>query len=160
MNGDVEIIAYAMEPGPDPPFRIVAYDLPYAYNPGRTDWPMFCHDPQRTGCFNTPLPDRVSASATPGSESLGAMPSKFIQSCSPNPFNATTVASYELRVASHVSLRVYNTAGRLARTLVDGWRLAGKHQAVFDGSDLPSGIYLARLTAGEFQQTQKLVLMK
>jgi len=59
-----------------------------------------------------------------------------------------------------VSLRVYDTSGRFVGKLVDGWRQAGKHQAIFDGSDLPSGIYLARLTAGKFQQTQKLVLMK
>jgi hypothetical protein len=48
----------------------------------------------------------------------------------------------------------------LVRTLVDGRRPAGKHQAVFDGTDLPSGIYLARLTAGDFQETQKIVLLK
>ncbi len=78
----------------------------------------------------------------------------------PNPFNPSTVASFELRVPSHVSLRVYDTAGRLVRTLVDGWRPAGKHQAVFDGSGLPSGIYLAHLTAGDFSAVQKLILLK
>jgi len=57
-------------------------------------------------------------------------------------------------------LRVYDTAGRLVATLVDEWKLAGKHQAIFDGSGLPSGIYLARLQAGDFSQVQKLVLMK
>jgi hypothetical protein len=78
----------------------------------------------------------------------------------PNPFNPLTVASFELRVPSHVSLRVYDTGGSFVRTLLDGWRPAGKHQAVFDGSDLPSGIYLARITAGDWQQTQKLILLK
>ena len=88
-------------------------------------------------------------------------PSSFrLHPCHPNPFNPSTVASFELRFPSHVSLRVYDTAGRFVGKLVDGWRQAGKHQAIFDGSDLPSGIYLARLTAGKFQQTQKLVLMK
>ena len=65
-----------------------------------------------------------------------------------------------MRVPSHVGLRVYDTAGRLVATLVDEWKLAGKHQAIFDGSGLPSGIYLARLQAGDFSQVQKLVLMK
>ncbi len=36
----------------------------------------------------------------------------------------------------------------------------GTHQITFDGSDLPSGIYLARLTAGEYSAVQKLVLLK
>ncbi|HEX7344660.1 MAG TPA: T9SS type A sorting domain-containing protein, partial [bacterium] len=67
--------------------------------------------------------------------------------------------------ASHVDLRIYDTSGRLVATLVDGWKAAGKHQAIFDpkgagGSDLPSGIYLAKLTAGDHSQVQKLVLLK
>ncbi|RJX30492.1 MAG: T9SS C-terminal target domain-containing protein, partial [Desulfurivibrio sp.] len=37
---------------------------------------------------------------------------------------------------------------------------AGSHEVMFDGSGLPSGIYFARLTAGDFTQTQKLVLLK
>jgi len=93
-------------------------------------------------------------------------PSSFIlHPPHPNPFNATTVASFELPVASHVDLRIYDTSGRLVATLVDGWKAAGKHQAIFDpkgagGSDLPSGIYLAKLTAGDHSQVQKLVLLK
>ncbi|HEX7344368.1 MAG TPA: SBBP repeat-containing protein [bacterium] len=79
---------------------------------------------------------------------------------SPNPFNPSTALSFELRAASPVSLKVYDTAGRLVATLVDGWREAGIHETVFDGSKLPSGIYLARLTAGDFSAGQKLVLMK
>jgi len=78
----------------------------------------------------------------------------------PNPFNPTTVISYQLPVASHVSLRIYDTAGRLVTTLVEGWRDAGDHQITFDGSGLPSGIYFAKLIAGDFSQVQKLMLMK
>jgi len=81
-------------------------------------------------------------------------------SVSPNPFNPTTVASYELREASNVSLRVYDTAGRLVATLVDGWRQAGMHEVSFDGSELASGIYLAKLEAGEFTAVQKMALLK
>jgi len=78
----------------------------------------------------------------------------------PNPFNASTVASFELRVPSHISLKVYDTAGRLVATLVDGWREAGTHEVTFDGSDLPSGIYIYRLTAREFEASGKMVLLK
>jgi hypothetical protein len=81
-------------------------------------------------------------------------------SVQPNPFNPTTVVSFELRDASYVSLRIYDTAGRLVETLVNGWRDAGDHQITFDGSGLPSGIYFAKLTAGDFSQVQKLVLLK
>ncbi|RJP81461.1 MAG: T9SS C-terminal target domain-containing protein [Candidatus Zixiibacteriota bacterium] len=78
----------------------------------------------------------------------------------PNPFNPTTVARYEMRDASHVSLRVYDTAGREVATLVDGWRNAGAHEVRFDGSGLPSGIYFVRLSAGEGTAVQKVVLLK
>ncbi|HEX7343714.1 MAG TPA: right-handed parallel beta-helix repeat-containing protein, partial [bacterium] len=78
----------------------------------------------------------------------------------PNPFNPITVASFELRVSSYISLRIYDTAGRLVKTLVDGWREVGAHEVTFDGSQLPSGIYFADLTAGDYSQVQKLILLK
>ncbi len=78
----------------------------------------------------------------------------------PNPFNPSTVASFELRVPSQVSLKVYDTAGRLVATLVDGWREAGVQEVTFDGSGLAAGIYIYRLTTGEFTASGKMVLMK
>jgi hypothetical protein len=80
--------------------------------------------------------------------------------CSPNPFNPTTSISYELPAASFVTLRVYDIAGHLVTTLIEGREEPGPHRATFDGSGLASGIYLAKLQAGTFTQTQKLVLLK
>jgi hypothetical protein len=59
-----------------------------------------------------------------------------------------------------VKLTVWDAAGRLVATLVDDHQEAGAHKAIFDGSRLASGIYLARLTAGNYTDTQKLVLLK
>ncbi len=78
----------------------------------------------------------------------------------PNPFNPTTAISYKLQAASHINLRVYDTAGRLVAILVDGWRETGIHEATFEGSGLPSGVYLLRLEAGANTATQKLMLLK
>ncbi len=78
----------------------------------------------------------------------------------PNPFNASTVASFDLRVASHVRLLVYDTTGRLITTLVNGWREAGSHEVTFDGSGLAAGLYFTRIEAGTFQQVQKVILLK
>jgi hypothetical protein len=78
----------------------------------------------------------------------------------PNPFNSTTILSFELRVPSNVSLRIYDTAGRLVTTLVHGWREAGGHEVTFDGLALTSGIYIFRLEAREFTALGKMVLMK
>ncbi|RJP77052.1 MAG: T9SS C-terminal target domain-containing protein [Candidatus Zixiibacteriota bacterium] len=95
-----------------------------------------------------------------GTSSVASLPERVAFSASPNPFNPTTVASYELRAASYVSLRVYDTAGREVAALVNGWREAGAHKVTFDASGLPSGIYFARLSAGNLTQTQKLILLK
>jgi hypothetical protein len=78
----------------------------------------------------------------------------------PNPFNPTTAISYQLSADSFVSLRVYDTAGRRVSELVNGWREAGSHEATFDGSKLASGVYVYRLTAGDFTASGKMVLMK
>ena len=86
--------------------------------------------------------------------------SSLITSVMPNPFNATTAISFELRDAGYVSLRIYDTAGRLVVELVKGWREAGDHQITFDGYGLPSSIYFAKLQAGDVSQVQKMVLMK
>jgi hypothetical protein len=59
----------------------------------------------------------------------------------PNPFNSAAVASYELRVAGPVSLSLYDTGGRLVKTLADGWTTAGTHRVHWNADELPSGRY-------------------
>jgi hypothetical protein len=83
----------------------------------------------------------------------------------PNPFNPTTTITFTLPVQSHVKLNVYDINGRLVGAvreppLQNQWFDAGTHNITFDGTGLASGIYFIRLTAGDFTQTQKLVLMK
>ncbi|MBU1881101.1 T9SS type A sorting domain-containing protein, partial [bacterium] len=68
--------------------------------------------------------------------------------------------SIQLSAFSHVNLSVYDIAGRKVATLIDGWRNAGSHEAVFDGSGLASGIYIAMLKMGDEQQSQKITLLK
>ncbi|RJP76047.1 MAG: T9SS C-terminal target domain-containing protein [Candidatus Zixiibacteriota bacterium] len=104
--------------------------------------------------------DAEGTPVVPGEEPV-SLPLDFaLREPHPNPFNPSTVARFEMRAASHVSLQVYDTAGRMVKELVNGWKAAGVHTVTFDGSNLPSGIYLARLEAGNFTQTQKLVLLK
>ncbi|TKJ39985.1 hypothetical protein CEE37_09625 [candidate division LCP-89 bacterium B3_LCP] len=78
----------------------------------------------------------------------------------PNPFNPNTVISFELRVSSLVNLAIYDISGRLVAELVNGWRDAGVHEVTFDGSDLASGIYFARLEVGDISMTKKMMLIK
>jgi len=78
----------------------------------------------------------------------------------PNPFNASTTIRFQLPEASLVKLDVYDVSGRWVSTLVDGWREAGSHEVAFDGSNLASGVYIYYLTAGQFNASGKMVLMK
>jgi hypothetical protein len=97
----------------------------------------------------------------PGEQSQTALiPSGLKLNVSPNPFNPTTALSFELQVSSRISLKIYDTAGRLVANLVEGWQEIGSHEVAFEGSTLPSGIYLARLEAGEVTAVQKLVMIK
>ena len=78
----------------------------------------------------------------------------------PNPFNAQTNISFELRAASFVTLIVYDVVGREVVTLVNGWRSSGIYEVSFDGSGLSSGIYFAILQADGFSQSRKMILIK
>lgn len=78
----------------------------------------------------------------------------------PNPFNPHTTIRYALPLRSAVTLSVYDMLGREVEVLVRAPVEAGVHEVRFDGSGLPSGVYLCRLTAGEFVQTRKLMLLK
>jgi hypothetical protein len=77
----------------------------------------------------------------------------------PNPFNPQSTLHFAMPFSGPVSLVVYNLQGQVVQTLVDGPLPAGLHQAVFDGSNLPSGMYLARLTTAGRSVTAKLTLL-
>jgi hypothetical protein len=78
----------------------------------------------------------------------------------PNPFNPTTTLNYSLQAGSIVSLNVYNLQGQQVAELVQGFKGAGHHRAVFDAENLASGVYFARLEVGQQTFTQKMILAR
>jgi len=83
----------------------------------------------------------------------------------PNPFNPTTTIRYQLPVASHVTVSIYDLWGQWITTIVDGDMLAGEHTAIWDGrnasgDELSSGVYLCRTMASSFSQTIKIILVR
>ncbi len=78
----------------------------------------------------------------------------------PNPFNPTTAINYQLSSFSFVSLKVYNVLGKEITVLVNKEQAAGNYRIMFDGSNLPSGVYFYQLRVGNTVQTKKMVLMK
>jgi hypothetical protein len=83
----------------------------------------------------------------------------------PNPFNPTTTINFALPKAANVSLKVYDVLGREVRTLVNARLNAGYQQVVWDGKNafgtqVASGMYLYRITAGDFVSTKKMMMLK
>lgn len=78
----------------------------------------------------------------------------------PNPFNPTTTISYQLPVNTLVTLKVYDMLGRQVITLTNERQTAGAHSVIFNASNLSSGVYFYRLTAGSYLQAKKLMLIK
>lgn len=78
----------------------------------------------------------------------------------PNPFNPTTVISYQLPAYSHVKLKLYDLLGREVAILIDQEKAPGKYEVIFNAQNLSSGIYFYRMESGSFSQTKKLLLLK
>lgn len=78
----------------------------------------------------------------------------------PNPFNTQTIISYRTAKSAKVTLKVFDVLGREIVTLIDQEIPQGIHQILFDASGLSSGIYFYKLTADNFTQIKKLILIK
>ncbi len=78
----------------------------------------------------------------------------------PNPFNPVTKIAYELPESVFVTLRVYDVVGREIRTLVSQRQSAGTYSVDLDAGNLPSGVYIYRLRAGEFEAARSLTVLK
>jgi len=95
------------------------------------------------------------------SEGEADLPSEFaLLSNYPNPFNASTVISYELPLACEATLEVYNLLGEKVATLVSGSEEAGYKSVTWDASEVSSGIYFYKLTAGDYTETRRMMLVK
>ena len=93
--------------------------------------------------------------------SRGALPAVFqLSPAYPNPFNPQTWLSFSLPTTQEVTLVVYNIDGSEIARLVDGTFIAGEYRVNFDAFKLPSGIYFATMKSGNYQQVQKLLLVR
>ena len=103
----------------------------------------------------------IRASKTAIDDMYSSIPDKMMLSQNyPNPFNPTTNIRYTLPANNHVTLKVYDTLGQLVSTLVDKNQVAGSYALNFKADNLPSGMYLYRLKAGNYIETKKMMLIK
>jgi len=96
----------------------------------------------------------------------GALPTEFsLKQNYPNPFNPNTTIAFQVAKAGKVTLTVYNLLGQRIRTLMDEHLEPGNYRAIWDGLNdrgypMGSGVYIYRMSAGEFSQIKKMILLK
>jgi hypothetical protein len=95
---------------------------------------------------------KILSPVMPGSFELGP--------CLPNPAKGMAEFTYALPVPREVDLSVYNIQGQLVKKLVSGFKTPGYHTAQWDASGVPAGVYLYRLSAGEFTKTRTMVVVR
>ncbi|MBU1936643.1 T9SS type A sorting domain-containing protein, partial [bacterium] len=78
----------------------------------------------------------------------------------PNPFNPTTTITFDLVESGYASLKIYNLMGQEVARILSDMMDSGRHVVSFDGSNLPSGVYIYRLEVNNFSDTKKMMLMK
>jgi hypothetical protein len=89
------------------------------------------------------------------------IPNKFeLMQNYPNPFNPLTNIRFTISELSHVKLFVYDIQGREIQNLVNRELYPGTYEVDWNASNHPSGVYFYKLTAGDFSETRKAVLIK
>ena len=78
----------------------------------------------------------------------------------PNPFNPSTTIQFSIENSEFTILKVYDLLGREVAVLANEKMAAGAHEVRFDGAGLAGGVYFYRIQAGDFVQTNRLVLLK
>jgi hypothetical protein len=107
------------------------------------------------------LVDQLSLSGASDVEPSNFNPTDFsLKQNYPNPFNPNTIIEFSIPEESFVELKIFDILGKEMATLVADKYTAGTYKADFKAGHLPSGVYIARITVGEFIQTRKMLLLK
>ncbi|MEC7849802.1 MAG: T9SS type A sorting domain-containing protein, partial [Candidatus Neomarinimicrobiota bacterium] len=111
--------------------------------------------------------DIVSAMLTVmGTDLTASIPDAYsLQQNYPNPFNPTTKIRYGLKENTYVSINIYNLMGKHIRSYINTVQDAGYKTILWNATDasgqpVPAGMYIYSITAGDFRQTRKMILLK
>jgi hypothetical protein len=125
---------------------------------------QFRYVPGLTGSLTTvyldqlQIAERVVVSVDPVQSTV---PGQFaLEQNYPNPFNGISNIGFRISELSNVKLRVYDLLGREVALLVDGQLPVGSYSVRFDAGGLASGMYVVRMTAGDFVASKKMVLAR
>jgi hypothetical protein len=113
--------------------------------------------------FYSSLFDCISASTLKNENEINPSVFRLYQN-HPNPFNPSTQIRYQLSISSHVKIAVYNTMGKIVKTLANEYQTAGFRSVKWDGKNnnkqkVSSGVYFYSIQSGEFSSTKKMILL-
>ncbi len=152
-DGDIEILIGALND------NLYCWDIPEVYNANLIEWGMFRNSLLNTGLYET------------SGVGIFEEPRIFITDTAnlfqnrPNPFNGSSVISYQVQGTGNVTLQVYDISGKLVRTLVDEVQCSGDHSVTWDsrtssGVEVSPGVYLYRLETGSSVSTREMILIR
>jgi len=78
----------------------------------------------------------------------------------PNPFNSTTIIKFTILKSEKVTLEIFNIIGQKIKTIINKQMPLGTHTVEFSASDLPSGVYLYTIEAGDYHEVKKMIYLK
>ncbi|MBL0061735.1 MAG: T9SS type A sorting domain-containing protein [bacterium] len=111
--------------------------------------------------MGSPLQIPVSIEVALDADDNVELPTEFaLHANYPNPFNATTALSFDVPNESRVQITIFNVAGQEVARPVNEVMAAGSHTVLYTADNLPTGMYLVKMTAGSFSAVQKMVLLK
>jgi len=99
-------------------------------------------------------------------EMVSNLPDKFfLFNNYPNPFNPSTIISYNLPKDSHVNISIFDVLGRKVKTLTNQYMKAGKNKVQWNGENdhgklLAAGVYIYKIISGGYNQSKKMILVK
>jgi hypothetical protein len=128
---------------------------PFAGDAGGSDNAVF------TGFLADPVFSGMVTAVSPGTLSDRPAAIEMLQNY-PNPFNPSTSITYAVGgpVARVVRLSVYDLLGREVALLVNDSRVPGRYEVTWDAANLPSGVYVYRMTAGDHVDAKRMMLLK
>ena len=89
------------------------------------------------------------------------IPYRFVLSQNyPNPFNPSTTIEFSVPKSEYVEIEVFNLLGQKVATLVKQKMSIGFHEVLFEAQDLPSSVYVYKISASQFQDVKKMLLLK
>jgi hypothetical protein len=110
-----------------------------------------------TATWNQTLPYTITGVTSQN----GEVPTEYRLSQNyPNPFNPATTINYSIPVAGNVELGIFNMLGQKVASIQNGFQTPGNYTAHFNAADLPSGVYMYRISSGSYSESRKMILVK